>query len=161
VIDVDTADYFRRLHKVYSKYKGQTDSDLRSHNLLPARLLYGECEVAIRMEFLDNYRPVIERDLEDESKMEHVARAIVFLARQGLLYTDIKPQNFMISEENDVMLIDYDDMQIIEDGVGSIQELKEKIDGLEIPQDNNYMDEHNNWFHQFRCCLQTAFSQAS
>lgn len=51
--DAFPTSYFRRLHLVYSKYKALDASELKRNNLLPAQLLYGELEVAVRTELLD------------------------------------------------------------------------------------------------------------
>lgn len=53
--DAFSAKYFAQMFKVYSKYMELNESDLKTHNLLPAQLLYGELEVAIRTGFLQDF----------------------------------------------------------------------------------------------------------
>ena len=90
--------YFRRLHFVYSRYKALSPEELQNHHLLPAELLYGELEVSIRTEFLSGYRPGRTTDMESTETMTKIAKAIAYLAESKLLYTDLRPENFMIKD---------------------------------------------------------------
>jgi len=159
--DAFPADYFRRLHKVYSKYMNLDDSELKENNLLPAELLYGELEVAICTDFLEGYRTGTDLDMKNPDTMGQVATAIAFLARNGMLYTDLRPENFMVCNKKGkekVMLIDYDDVEIIEKGVESLSEFQGLFKTLKIPKENNYMDKGNAFFTQFRDSLGSLFS---
>ena len=44
--------------------------------------------------------------------VEPVARAIVWLAKRGLLYVDLRPPNVRIAARDRVFLVDYDDMAL-------------------------------------------------
>ena len=44
--------------------------------------------------------------------VEPVARAIVWLAKQGLLYVDLRPPNVRVAAHDRVFLVDYDDMAL-------------------------------------------------
>ena len=94
--------------------------------------------------------------------MEQVAKAIAYLASKGMLYTDLRPENFMVCKEGkkNVVLIDYDDVEIIENVVESFSEFQELFKTLKIPKENNYMDEGNALFTQFRASLSSVFPSA-
>lgn len=73
--------------------------------------------------------------VEDDEEMpdqdlEDLCTALVFLAKQGLVYTDFRPQNVIRSQEDKrIRLIDYDDMK-----VASLSALKEEY-GLILAKD--------------------------
>lgn len=157
--DAFSPSYFRRMHKVYSQYQKLKTDDLQNHSLLPAQLLYGEFEVAVRTDFLEGYRSGEIVDMEDSVIMRMVAKAVVFLARSGLLYTDLRPPNFMVGNENHVVLIDYDDIEIIGRPISSLDEFHQIPEFGNLPPQNNYMNEENAFFQLFRECLGEAWRE--
>ena len=80
-------------------------------SLVRARLLFGAGEVCVTMSGND----ATAIDLAERGcAAKPVALAILWLARHGLLYTDLRPPNVRVSSSGDVTLIDYDDLIICE-----------------------------------------------
>ena len=64
--------------------------------------------------------------------------------------------------ENAVVLIDYDDMEMLEDPIDSMEKMKKAFLNLkDILKQNRYLDEDNDFFQVFRGCLQAAFKERS
>lgn len=104
-------DYFARLYQVYTKYS----SLVLPPSLLKAQLLFGECQVAVRMPFLCGVRSPTEDDWASETNRQlhdDVATAIHFLASKGLLYTDLRLPNVLFQGLGQRgFLVDYDDIE--------------------------------------------------
>ena len=114
------AQHWRRLYRVYNRYaeiSGGTDMKRKAElppALSPARLLFGEFQVAVQMPFLVGAADC--GDLDDLTKDQHdaVVLALVFLLQNGLIYTDLRAPNVMTHGE-EVHLVDFDDMYLLED----------------------------------------------
>jgi hypothetical protein len=101
----------RDLFKVYRKYHQicLDNEKEKPAELVIAKLLFGQFALAVQMDAVgdsDLDGEVLDSDAGVQSK---VAGAIVFLARHGLLYTDLRCWNVRVSGA-DVWLVDYDDM---------------------------------------------------
>ena len=114
---------FRCLFAVYSAYnRALADAaeagDEVPQALVKAELLFGAGEVCIQMEWVPG-RPAQINDLLDGGvAVEPVARAIVWLARHGLIYIDLREPNVLLVEDagatTRVVLIDYDECLVVD-----------------------------------------------
>ena len=147
--DAYDAGWFRNLHSVYSKYQRLNKEELTLHHLVPARLLYGELDVAVRMNFLKDVRECSETDMNDIDVMKHVAAAVRYLGRNRLLFTDLRPPNILVGPDVDqVYLVDYDDMRVTEAPLLTAEDFTKAMDSCGFPQQNNYMNENNEVFQE-------------
>jgi hypothetical protein len=122
---VSRGDNWRRLFGVYEKYTSLCDSEDMPHALIPATLLYGEFQTAVRMPFIEGFTVMPDEQATEEDCAD-LCRALVFLAKHGLIYTDFRPQNVIRSHpDGRIRLIDYDDMKAVRRS--ALQEEYEKI----------------------------------
>jgi len=109
------ADHFKHMLQVYTALSAALnarESDAAPASLLRARMLFGAGEVCVKMPWIEG-RDAKPADLEAGGcAVEPVARAIVWLARHGLLYVDLRCPNVRISADNHAFLVDYDDMAV-------------------------------------------------
>jgi uncharacterized membrane protein YgcG len=123
---------FCSLHAVYAALAAARadaySSDPPPPALLPAELLYGAGQVCVLMPWAHG-REALEGDLEEGGcAVAPVARAIAWLARRGLLYTDVRLPNVLVEEGGRgeaarVRLVDYDDLLCLEQPVASAEAL--------------------------------------
>ena len=110
----------RALHDTYAAYaaawRGAAAhaAGAAPRALLPALLRYGTFVVAVDMPFLDG-RDATPDDLADATGAgaRAVAAALVWLARNSLLYVDLRVANVRITPEGDACLVDYDDVRVL------------------------------------------------
>jgi hypothetical protein len=146
---------FQSFYHVYQQYQILTEADLQENHLIPAKLLFGELELAVRMPFL---AISIRANLEDEAMMQYVAVAIKYLGEHKLLYTDLREPNILVDENEKVWLADYDDMVIQDEALTTMDDFETAMSLLDIPKANNYMDKGNTMFLVFRKCLSNVLS---
>ncbi len=112
---------WRRLHSVYQHYGRCAVADPKTLTrapglppaLVPARLLYGEFQVAVQLPFLPNVRQAENLDELDDHQRQLIVDALLFLLQQGLIYTDLRAPNVLV-REGEAFLIDYDDLEIVQ-----------------------------------------------
>lgn len=110
--------YWRKLFSVYQAYQQLAVGEMNILSraiglppaLVPARMLYGEFQVAVQMPFLSETEHVSHLDILKPEQVQLVASALVFLLQHELLYTDLRAPN-ILTRGDEVFLIDYDDMQ--------------------------------------------------
>jgi hypothetical protein len=126
------APFFRRLHAAYAAYAAACaaaasaapgSKDSLPASLVPAELLFGAGAVCVRMPWVMG-RDAVPAELgEGGAAVEPVARALLWLARHGLLYTDLREPNVrVVRGVGGAVLVDYDDMEVV-DPVQSAGEL--------------------------------------
>jgi hypothetical protein len=133
------APFFRRLHAAFSAYTAACQEasaagspDPLPASLAPAELLYGAGAVCVRMPWVRG-RDAAPAELgEGGAAVEPVARAVLWLARRGLLYCDLREPNVRVEEgaagaPARVVLVDYDDMEVAAGPVQSVGELLELL----------------------------------
>ena len=122
------AAHFRRMHAAYARLAEvwRDVADPPPAALVNAQLLYGAGEVCVRMPWVDG-RDAAPGDLAPGGcAVRPVAAAIAWLARHGLLYTDLREPNVRVGGDERaprVTLLDYDDMQRVEPPPASAEEL--------------------------------------
>ena len=113
---------FRRLHAAYARYAAVRAAASAAGapppaSLVEAELLVGAAAVCVRMPWVAG-RDGAAGDLGEGSvALAPVAAALVWLARRGLLYVDVREPNVRIDEAGAaprVTLVDYDDMVVVE-----------------------------------------------
>ena len=120
---------FRRMHAAYGRLRtawlaGPEQGNPPPPALLPAELLFSAGLVGVFMPWVQG-RSVEPSELGAGGlALAPVVDAIVWLARQGLLYTDLRAPNVLVREGGEggeeggaaasVVLIDYDDMLCLE-----------------------------------------------
>jgi uncharacterized membrane protein YgcG len=124
--------HFCSLHAVYAALAaaraGACSSDPPPPALLPAELLFGAGQVCVLMPWAHG-REAREGDLEEGGcAVAPVARAIAWLARRGLLYTDVRLPNVLVEEGGEgqaahVRLGDSDDILCLEQPVAAAEAL--------------------------------------
>ena len=114
--DTYSEEYFERMFTVYSALSKALDDmeDKAPTSLVRARLLFGAGEVCVTMPWVSGNDATAADLAELGCAVKPVALAILWLARHGLLYTDLRPPNVRISSSGDVTLVDYDDLVICE-----------------------------------------------
>lgn len=114
----------RTLRATYVAYaEARTSATTVPKALVPAELLYGAFELAVKMPFVGT-RTVEESVLAaGGAVLDAVVPAIVWLARHGLLYVDLRGRNVVIDSEGGYCLVDYDDMVILPEPAQSAEEL--------------------------------------
>lgn len=113
---------FRHLYRVYNAYQKvfvngpSSGPNALPSALVPAQLRYGEFSLMVQMPFLVGREAETAELHLDGPVVEHLAALIVWLARHGLLYCDIRPSNVIVAETGGALqtsLVDYDDMMIL------------------------------------------------
>ena len=96
--------------------------------LVGARLLFGAFAVLVEMPWVQGTTVSIE-ELQDPAgpALGAVARAVAWLARQGLLYIDLRPQNVLRCGDGGFRLVDYDDVVILPAPLSSANEVAEAL----------------------------------
>jgi hypothetical protein len=130
------AAFFRRIFAVYARYAAaRADATAPPPPaLLDAALLFGSGEVCVRMPW------AFGRDAEVSDlgaglgaggvAVAPVAAAIVWLARHGLLYVDLREPNVRVDDATGaVALVDYDDMLLVAAPPATCDELIEMLQG--------------------------------
>jgi len=117
---------FRDLHRVYNKYNklyaeaaAGSHADGRPAALVSAQLLYGAFSLMVSMPFVEGRRPTVAELEQPGLVVEQLACAIVWLARRGLLYCDVRAANVLVTEAQGRLaarLLDYDDAVLVEPG---------------------------------------------
>ena len=134
----------RRVHDVYAALRIALDDEegaaKRPSAIVDAELLFGDGELCILMPWVGG-RDAAIGDLDaDGFAVAPVASAIIWLARHGLLYVDLREPNVRIIDLDgeapraagvgrptvDVKLIDYDDCVLV-DPPASVEELLELL----------------------------------
>ena len=109
------ARHFKRMLQVYTALSAAWDacpSNSVPPSLLRARMLFGAGQVCVKMPWVGG-RNAEAADLDfGGCAVEPVARAIVWLAKQGLLYLDLRLPNVRVAAHDRVFLVDYDDMAL-------------------------------------------------
>ncbi len=124
----------RALHDTYASYTAAwrdaaaAAAGAAPRSLLPARLLYGTFVVAVDMPFVDG-RDATPHDLADPQGVgaRAVAAALAWLARHGLLYTDLRAGNVRITPQGDALLVDYDDVVVLDAPLASAHALEQAL----------------------------------
>lgn len=116
---------FHYLHRVYTKYADlwaaapAAGPGRRPCALVPAQLLYGGFSLLVHMPFVGG-RPPTRQELDGDGPIVgQLAAAIAWLARRGLLYTNVCPGNVFVTDCGGVPaahLLDYDDMVVVPPG---------------------------------------------
>ena len=113
----------RALHEAYKRYSVAFDAapphDPPPPTLVKARLLYGAFELLVDMHFVGD-RHASPEELASAHIADDVAAAVAWLARRGLLYVDLRPQNVRVRELQGppakitaCWLVDYDDVVLL------------------------------------------------
>jgi len=119
--------FYRNLYHVYTKYTSLDGVD--KNFLTEARLLFGEYEVAVEMPFLIGTTPTKWKDVN----YSQVAQAIVYLAANAIIYTDLRLPSIVLVE-NKSLLVDYDDAVVVDEPVKSYENFIKALgsNGVEI-----------------------------
>jgi len=133
------AGFFRRLYRTYRTYRATWDeaSDKGELHLVPealvqANLWYGIFAVAVTMDFIVG-REATSLQLQasssaDEQGVRAISKAVVWLARRGLIYYDLREPNIVVVADGSWRLVDYDDMVVVDPGtVTSVADMKQVL----------------------------------
>lgn len=123
-----SAVYFQHMHRVFQVYEGLCQRADKPAILVPTKLLYGVFEVAVISVWVGKVDATPE-DMDNRDYMTQLATAVVWLARGGLLYIDLRPPNMRIDRDSgSVWLIDYDDCVLLETPLTAIPEIIDKLE---------------------------------
>ena len=125
-----SAAFFRRVSAVYARYAAARAGAAGAASppppaLLPAELLFGAGEVCVLMPWACG-RDARAADLAAGGvAVAAVAAAVVWLARRGLLYVDLREPNVRVDDATGtVALVDYDDMALLAAPPATVDELR-------------------------------------
>eukprot|EP00170_Pyropia_yezoensis_P003516 contig_14670_g3526 len=160
---LEPAGFFRRLYKTYERYGAalaveSTSTEERGvpQALCPARLWCGIFAVIVTMEFVEGKEAsevqLVASTPDDEKGVRAIASAVVWLARRGLIYYDLREPNILIDSSGYWHLIDYDDMVVVEPG--SIKTVADMYKVLEDEQHVYHLDGVLAAFNRFPKLLQ-------
>jgi len=107
----------RGLHAVYgalgAAMKDAKDRPPRA--IVRAVLFYGAGALCVRMPWVRGRAATVAELGEGGAAVAPVAEALLWLARHGLLYTDLREPNVLVDAATDaVVLVDYDDLVVLE-----------------------------------------------
>jgi hypothetical protein len=131
--DAFDAAFFRRLAATYAALRAAVAEagDARPAEIVPTELLFGAGEVCVRMPWARGRDAALGDLGAGGVAVAPVARAVVWLARRGLLYVDLREPNVRIGGGGGggggappVALIDYDDMVLLEGPPATVDELR-------------------------------------
>jgi len=132
----EPAGFLRRLYKTYKMYGTVWDAEAVGEvprALLRARLWCGVFAVAVTMDFIDGVEAT-EKQLQastsnDEKGARAIATAVVWLARRGLIYYDLREPNILVDSDGCWRLIDYDDMVVVDPGsVNTVADMEKVLE---------------------------------
>ena len=107
----------RALHATYAAYAAALQQSARDvlppAALVPAELLYGAFELAVKMPFVGTCTVSEEALAAGGAVLDAVVPAIVWLARRGLMFVDLRGRNIVIDGNGHYCLVDYDDMVVL------------------------------------------------
>jgi len=122
------AAFFRRVAAAYAAYaaaRGAARGPLPTA-LVDAELLFGAGELCVRMPWVHGRDATVDELGPGGTAVAPVAAALVWLARRGLLYVDLREPNVRVDGSR-VALIDYDDMVALERAPVSAEELLRQL----------------------------------
>ena len=111
-------------YAAYNKALEAVKSGPPPEALVRASLHFGCARLAVRMPFLHGTSPTQGELASEDGKSPlavSISRALLWLAANDLLYTDLLPPNVLVLPSGQVRLIDYDDMRIVP-GLGALVE---------------------------------------
>lgn len=136
--------FFENMFSVYAALAEawRDERDPPPPSLLPSRLLYGPGEVCATMPWISGRDAELGDVGHGGCAVEPVADAVAWLARHGMIYTDLRLPNVRIAAapSTRVFLIDYDDIAIC-DRVCSREDLEQRCK----LHDAYWTDPHNTW----------------
>jgi hypothetical protein len=115
-------EYFSRAHAAYARLAaaraatrsaGLGGATAPPAALVDAELLYGAARICVLMPFIDGRDATPEELGEGGSAVAPVVEALLWLARQRILYHDVRPPNVRIQADGRVRLLDYDDAIVV------------------------------------------------
>jgi hypothetical protein len=105
--------YFSRLAAMYAALNAAVSTGAaRPAAIVPAELHFGAGEVCVLMPWVYGRDAVLGDLGEGGVAVAPVADAIVWLARHGLLYVDLREPNVRV-DDGCITLVDYDDMAVV------------------------------------------------
>ena len=107
--DARSGEGFAAMHAAYAALAAVLPG-APAHLRLPlsVRLLYGLHEVLVEMPAVAG-RTATEEEVQKGALLPPLARTIAWLARQRLVYTDLRGPNVIVDEAGDPWLVDFDD----------------------------------------------------
>ena len=125
-------DWLRRLYHTYVAYTkafhNAPAGDAPPPSLVEARLLYGAFAMLVEMPFVGSATVSEDALLQPGHALGEVAAAVAWLARRGLLYIDLRPQNVVVGSSGQHFLIDYDDVLVLPAPIATAKELGEALE---------------------------------
>lgn len=110
-------DFFRNMYSVYAALHRLLPTAGRPRALVSdVTLRFGAHEVLVDMPYVAG-RHVTEDEFTSSVVVERVAEAVVWLARNKVVYRDVRDANVLIDAGGDVVLVDYDDCFLVDDAV--------------------------------------------
>jgi len=135
----EPAGFLRRLYKTYKAYGAAWEAVSANQTtvavpaaLLKARLWCGLFAVAVTMDYIEG-NEATKTQLQastpnDEKGARAIATAVVWLARRGLIYYDLREPNILVAHDGCWRLIDYDDMVVVKPGsVNTVADIEQVL----------------------------------
>ena len=111
------ADFFRNMYAVYGRVSILLQrADRPSALVSDVALRFGAHEVLVDMPFVEG-RHVTDEEFVSENVVKCVAEAVAWLARNKVVYRDVRDANILITDAGGVFLVDYDDCFIVDDAI--------------------------------------------
>jgi hypothetical protein len=115
--DAFDAAYFVNASKVYRHYWQVCTTVTMPPVLVTARILYGSFAIAVEMDFIAGARATEEQVKANGDIQDAVVEALVFLALNRLVHTDVRGPNVILGAAGRIALVDYDDCVLCDNPV--------------------------------------------
>ena len=114
---------FAAMHGAYARLAAVLGAaPRRLHLVAYARLAYGAHEVLVEMPAVAGREASDAEVTSAGPLLAAVAASVVWLARQGVVYTDLRGPNVMIDSDGAPWLVDFDDCLAVRDSVTTLPE---------------------------------------
>ena len=112
-----SADFFRSMYVAYGLINVLLQREDRPSALVSdVTLRFGAHEVLVDMPFVEG-RHVTNEEFVSERVVKCVAEAVAWLARNKIVYRDVRNANVLITDAGDVFLVDYDDCFVVDNAI--------------------------------------------
>jgi hypothetical protein len=121
--DARTGAGFAAMHRAYARLADVLGSaPLHLHLVRYMRLAYGAHEVLVEMPAVAGRQATDEEVTSEGPLLAAIAASVVWLAQQGVVYTDLRGPNVLIDEAGAPWLVDFDDCVAVGESIVTLDD---------------------------------------